>query len=166
MCCLTLHRHLPLFTCNRNLVRKPICYYFLKLSTLGAITAQHEPNLQTFVKPVSERFINYIYINVWVLVYTIKIYRWNSWLFVVYRKWYLRIVKSILLTGLLCWFQHNKQDISSYMATSCTYKFYNRSCLNNIFHLFANFVWTFSQQIWKFLILPSLTCISTKYQTF
>ena len=97
------------------MVWKPSWYYFLKLSTFDAIIAQHEPNLQTFVKPVSERFIKYINVRGYFI------------------KWYLHIMKSILLTWLLCWFKHNKQN----MATSCTSKFYNRSCLNNIFHLIA-----------------------------
>ena len=77
------------------MVRKPSWYYFLKLSNFDAIIAQHEPNLQTFVKPVSERFVKYINLRGY------------------FMKWYLHIMKSILLAWLLCWFQHNKQSISA-----------------------------------------------------
>ena len=77
------------------------------------------------------------------------------------------------MTWLLCWFQHNKPNISTWPLVVHPI-FRSRSWLNNIFHLFAllfcerfaNFVWPFPQQVWKFQIFPSLTCISTKYQTF
>ena len=75
-------------------------------------------NLETFVKPVSERFVKYINLRGY------------------FMKWYLHIMKSILLTWLLCWFQHNKQNISTWPLVAHP-NFIIESCLNNIFHLFG-----------------------------
>ena len=136
--------------------RKPSWYCFLKLSNFDGIIAQHEPNLQTFVKPVSERFIKYINVRGYFI------------------KWYLHIIKSILLTWLLCWFQQNKQNISTWPLVVHPI-FRSRSCLNNIFHLIALLfrercrqicVTLFPTGMKISLIFPSLTWISTKYQTF
>ena len=116
-------------------------------------------NLQAFVKPVSERFVKYINLRGY------------------FMKWYLHIMKSILLTWLLCWFQHNKQNISTWPLVAHP-NFIIESCLNNIFHLFAllfcercrQLCVTFSPTGLKIsktcISYISWTCISTKYQTF
>ena len=75
-------------------------------------------NLQAFVKPVSERFVKYINLRGY------------------FMKWYLHIMKSILLTWLLCWFRHNEQNISAWPLVAHP-NFIIESCLNNIFHLFG-----------------------------